>query len=378
MKKPKIAIIFGTRPEIIKLAGLVKTMAKFVHRFKILTINTGQHDELAGENLNYFGLRADYNLKIMQNNQSSLQIIKNLFPLLGPVLKQERPDLLLVQGDTTTAFAASLCAFYLSIPVAHIEAGLRTYDNSAPFPEEANRRLISVLARLHFAPSILAKQNLIAEGLEAKKIFVVGNTGIDALLATLKKNQGRAPAPVFKNIDFNKRVLVFTLHRRENYGKNLSGICRLIAALIKQNKEIEIVFVLHPNPNIKNKLLAGLSNIQNLHLLRPLNYGDFIYLLNRSYLILTDSGGIQEESVYLQKPVLVIRDNTERPEIVNIGVGKLTGARPREILKSVKKLLNDPKEYRRMTTMLSPYGRGRAAHKIIPVISNYLKRLTVS
>jgi UDP-N-acetylglucosamine 2-epimerase (non-hydrolysing) len=364
----KILAIFGTRPEAIKFAPLLKLIKNKYNKVRLRIIITGQHDELLIDVLNSFSIIPDYNLRIMKDNQGLFEIAESLFLRLEKIFKKEKPSLVLVQGDTSTAFISCLASFYFKIPVAHIEAGLRTYDKYHPFPEEMHRRLIDVLSDIHFVPSYLAKNNLIKEGIPKGNIFMVGNTVIDALLEILPRLEKKPRAEIFKNINFRKKILVVTIHRRENFGFPLENICKAIRSLAQSEKDIEIVWPVHPNPNVKSKVYSMLNNFKNVHLIKPLRYLDFIYLIKNSYLILTDSGGLQEEAPYLKKPVLVLRKKTDRPETSRAGVSRVIGINTDKIYRSTLDLLKNKAKYKKMIKNIQPYGKGNASLKIIKII----------
>lgn len=369
----KIAVIFGTRPEAIKMAPVIKELQKYPNIFKPLICVTAQHREMLDEVLKLFAIAPHYDLNIMQDNQSIFQVTtKGLLGIRG-ILEAERPTMVLVQGDTTTAFAVSLASFYLKIPLGHIEAGLRTGDKCRPFPEEINRQLISVITDLHFVSTQRAKLNLLREGIAKEKIFVTGNTVVDALFYVLKKIEDKKgygwPFP-FLESRLNKLILV-TAHRRESFGKPLKNICYALKKIVKRDKSIIVVYPVHPNPNIQNTVRKILGNAERIHLIASLDYFHFVYLMTRSYLILTDSGGIQEEAPSLGKPVLIMRDKTERPEGIEAGVAKLVGTESDNIVENVESLLNDREVYERMARVANPFGDGKGAQRIVDVLLNW-------
>lgn len=369
-KSKKILIVFGTRPEIIKMAPVIKELKKYP-RFKVSICVTAQHRELLDDLLKLFEIEPHYDLNIMRKNQSLFEVTTKSLMRIKRVLGGENPDLVVVQGDTTTAFAISLAAFYLKIAVAHIEAGLRTGDKYKPFPEEVNRRLISSLADLHFAPTQKAKENLLKEGINEKNIYVTGNTVIDALLWVLnkiKKNQKKI------NLNFSflkpksKKLILVTAHRRESFGIPLKNICLALKKLVERNKDIMIVYPVHPNPNVRETVKKILAKINRIELISPLDYAPFVYIMSKAYLILTDSGGIQEEASSLGKPVLVMRDTTERQEAIEAGVSELIGTDTEKIVRSVEALLDDEEKYKNMARKCRPFGDGKAARKIVNIL----------
>lgn len=365
----KIAVIFGTRPEVIKLYSVLEELRRHKGRIDFITIATGQHEELMDGAMRFFSIKPDYNLRIMRKNQTLCGTVKNLMPGVERILRKEKPDLVLVQGDTSSTFIASLCAFYLHIPVAHIEGGLRTFNKYSPFPEEINRCMIGRLALFNFVPTRPAGNNLLKEGVPGKYIFLTGNTGIDALLRALKDIKLRPFS--LKGAVPKKKLLVVTVHRRDNFGRPLVNICKAIKALVKSERDIEIVFVVHPNPNVKGKVKRFLNNVDRVRLAGPLDYRSFILLLKRSYLILTDSGGIQEEAPYLKKPVLVLREDTERREGLEAGVSRLIGTVEKDIVRNVRMLLKDRMKYRAMITSRRIYGDGKASRRIVKQLLKY-------
>lgn len=367
----RLLVAFGTRPELIKLAPVINELKKHPGDFETILLATAQHRGLLDQMLNLFAIKPDIDLNLMQPNQSLDRLTSRVMLRASQVLKEVKPDLVIVQGDTTTAMVVALAAFYLKIPVAHVEAGLRTEDPYQPFPEEINRRLISALATLNFAPTQQAVFNLKKEGIPKKSIFLTGNTVVDALLQ-MKAKIEKFPFPL--KISPQSRLILVTAHRRENFGEPLRNICRALLHLVKEFPDIEIVYPVHPNPNVRHTVYALLSRKPRLHLLRPLPYLDLLALINRSYFILTDSGGLQEEAPSFHKPVLVLREVTERPEGIKAGVAKLVGTSTQKIISQAQKLLLNPKAYERMTKAPNPYGDGRASERIV----RYLRRFFAS
>ncbi len=364
----KIALVLGTRPDAIKLAPVCKELCRDLDRWQPLIIATAQHREMLDQVLETFGITPDYDLDAMMPIQSPFEVTARVLNGLRPILTGEKPDLVLVQGDTTTAFAAALAAFYLRIPIGHIEAGLRTFDKYQPFPEEKNRQLISVLADLHFAPTEQARQNLLHEGICPDNIYVTGNTVIDALLEIARRDSGQAIAGLEGVCWDTSRVILVTAHRRENWGEPIRRICRAIREIVATVPDVHIVFSVHPNPSVKHLVEEELDGTPNVSLLPPLAYEPFVQLMKRSYLILTDSGGIQEEAPSLGKPVLVLRNVTERPEGVEAGTLRVVGTDRRQIVEQSLSLLTDRKAYDQMTRLANPYGDGLASQRIVAII----------
>lgn len=365
----KVLTIFGTRPEAIKLAPVIIELRKNSDQFVSKVCVTAQHREMLDPFLKLFHIQPDYDLDIMKSNQTLFDITIRALDRLKDVLEAEQPDLVLVQGDTTTAFVAALAAFYLKIPIGHVEAGLRTLDKYRPFPEEMNRRLISHLADLHFAPTLRAQANLLVEGIPLNRIFVTGNTVVDAILLILNytKDQDVLP-PSLAEISPNRKLILVTAHRRESFGQGLENICLALRRIIQEVPDVEIVYPVHMNPNVRAVVFRVLKGIERVHLLEPLDYVTFVHLMARSHLILTDSGGIQEEAPTLKKPVLVLRETTERPEAIEVGAAKLVGTDPMRIVKEVLRLLRNPEEYNRMAHAGNPFGDGHAAQRIVEIL----------
>lgn len=371
MKMLKVLTIFGTRPEAIKMAPVIKELRKYPKKIEVRVCVTAQHRQLLDQVLNLFEIDVDYDLNLMEEDQDLFELSSRLMMGLQTVLDKEKPDMCLVQGDTTSAFLAGLAAFYSKIKVGHIEAGLRTYDKYRPFPEEVNRHLLSVLADFHFAPTDQAKKNLLLENILPDRIFVTGNTVIDALLSVVEDSY-EFKTPELKKIDFSKRLILVTLHRRESFGRPFEEMCLALRRLKSENGGIEIVYPVHLNPNVQKPVNRILKGTDGIHLVRPLDYKNFVQLLNKSYLVLTDSGGIQEEAPSLGKPVLVMRETTERPEAVLAGTAEVVGTRMENIIAKVSQLLNSKADYERMANSVNPFGDGKAAQRIAKAI---LKRL---
>jgi UDP-N-acetylglucosamine 2-epimerase (non-hydrolysing) len=356
----KILFIFGTRPEAIKLAPVIKELEKYPAVFKTEICVTAQHRRMLDQILVTFQIQPNFDLNIMQPHQTLFDVNIRVLRDLEKLLDKRKPDLILVQGDTTTAFVSALSAYYKKIKVAHVEAGLRTEDKYAPFPEEMNRRLLGALADFHFAPTRTAEQNLLNEGVARKNVLVTGNTVIDALLMALRMNP-ECSIPVLKRIKPNQKVILVTLHRRENFGEALERIARALKAIVRRNQEVEIVYPVHPNPNVRLPVQRLLGDSEQIHLIKPLDYLQFIHLMKKSYLILTDSGGIQEEAPALGKPVLVLREKTERPEAILAGATRLVGANEHKILQETEKLLKSVTTYKQMAKSVYPFGDGKAS-----------------
>jgi UDP-N-acetylglucosamine 2-epimerase (non-hydrolysing) len=368
MNRVKTAIIFGTRPETIKMFPIISEIKKYPHLIDYRIIVSGQHREMLDQMLKIFQINTDYDLNIMEQGQSLSDITNNSLLGIEKILKKERPSMVLVQGDTTTTFTGALAAFYQKIKIGHIEAGLRTNNKYYPFPEEVNRHLTSVLTDLHFAPTKQSYENLLSEGVKREDIFISGNTVIDSLFLMIKENYVfREPLLKDKKI-FEKKIILVTMHRRENWGEPLRATCRAINKIIDEHSDVSVIFPLHKNPEIRRNVKGILQNRKNILLLDTLDYDDMINLMSKSYIILTDSGGIQEEAPSLGKPVLVLRDETERPEAIEAGVVKLIGTSEERICREVDTLLNSRDKYREMSKSINPYGDGKASERIVKKI----------
>lgn len=371
----KVLTVFGTRPEAIKMAPVVKGLQKATGQIECVVCVTAQHREMLDQVLHLFAITPDHDLDIMKPGQDLYDITCNVLMGMKRVLMQERPDLILVHGDTTTTLAASLAAYYAQIPVGHVEAGLRTGKKFAPFPEEINRKLTGAITDIHFAPTDIARDNLLREGVAAESIHVTGNTVIDALLSIVARLQQDASLTTrldqqFSFLDRNKRLILVTGHRRENFGEGFDNICNALVEIASTTPDIEVLYPVHLNPNVRkpvNDILAA-RGLSNVHLIDPVEYLPFVYLMNRSYLIITDSGGVQEEAPSLGKPVLVMRETTERPEAVTAGTVRLVGTNKESIVAETFKLLQDQNEYRKMSQAHNPYGDGRAVERIVSTI----------
>jgi UDP-N-acetylglucosamine 2-epimerase (non-hydrolysing) len=370
----KILFIFGTRPEAIKLAPLIR-QAKESERFATYVCSTGQHQEMLQQVLNFFHLTPDYNLNLMLPDQRLHDFAASALRTLGAVMEEVKPDLVIVQGDTTTAMIGALAAFYNRISVVHVEAGLRSHVKFSPYPEEVNRVLVTHLSDYHFAPTKQAASNLQKEGISQEKIYVVGNTVVDALLMGLREVSSMKIEdlnPSLKDIDFSKKIILVTGHRRESFGSPLENICYALND-IAQDDRVEIIYPVHLNPHVREPVFGILGGRKNIHLIEPVDYPTMIYLMNRSYIILTDSGGVQEEAPSLCKPVLVLREVTERTEGVEQGVTKVVGTSKEKIVSETFALLDDSSHYNRMATGDNPYGDGLASKRILEVLERAFK-----
>lgn len=372
----KVLLVFGTRPEAIKMAPLVKEFQKYSKDFDTKVCVTAQHREMLDQVLEMFEIKPDYDLNIMKSGQDLFDVTANVLLGLKNVLRDFKPDVVLVHGDTTTTSTSALAAFYEKIKVGHVEAGLRTGDIYSPWPEEANRQITGVLANYHFAPTQTSKENLIKENKDEKNIAVTGNTVIDGLFLALDKieNNQELKNKILENINGqyklneDKKIILVTGHRRENFGEGFINICEALKTVANQNPNIDIVYPVHLNPNVQKPVRELLSNVPNVHLIEPLQYESFIYMMNRSYFIITDSGGVQEEAPSLGKPVLVMRDTTERPEAVEAGTVKLVGTDKGTIIEEAQRLLDDKTAYEKMSKAHNPYGDGKACEKIVEFI----------
>ena len=368
MKKIKVMTVFGTRPEAIKMAPVVLELKKYPDLITPIVAVTAQHRDMLDQVLNLFNIKPDYDLNIMAQGQTLFDITTKAMNGLNEVLSKEKPDIVLVHGDTTTTFAGALAAYYHETAVGHVEAGLRTYNKYSPFPEEMNRKLTGAIADLHFAPTDTASGNLKAEGTKEDKIFVTGNTVIDALHKTVT-DDFKFDDEKLENIDYeNKRIILVTTHRRENLGEPMRHVYKALKDIVNEFDDVEIVFPVHKNPKVREVVNEELGNIEAVHLIDPLDYEPFANLMHRAFLVLTDSGGIQEEAPSLGKPVLVLRDTTERPEAVKAGTVKLIGTERQKVYEETKYLLTDHDEYQRMANTCNPYGDGKASKRIIEAI----------
>lgn len=364
----KVMIVFGTRPEAIKMIPIVKQLEKENDvEFKVCT--TGQHKSMLNQVLEKFNAKVDYDLDIMKESQTITYITTSIIDKMDKIIKEEKPDIILVHGDTTTAFSVALVAFYNKIKIGHVEAGLRTYNKYSPYPEEINRVLISDLADLHFAPTHANKEALMKEGISENSIFITGNTVIDAIQLTIDNNY-KFENEILNKIEFinSKKYILLTAHRKENLGKPLEDICKAINELTKKREDIEVIFPVHYNPKVREVVFKYLEDNKKVHLLDPINVFDMHNLMNKCYLIMTDSGGLQEEAPSLGKPVLVLRQNTERPEVVEAGAAKIVGTDTKNIVEHVELLLNNKEKYNEMAQVANPYGDGQASKRIVKII----------
>jgi UDP-N-acetylglucosamine 2-epimerase (non-hydrolysing) len=364
-----ILCVVGTRPEAIKMAPVILAL-KNEPWANVRVLATAQHRHMLDQVLSFFGIKPDLDLDIMRPNQALTTLTARLLLELDNVLINEKPDVVLVQGDTTTVMSAALACFYHQIPIGHVEAGLRTWDMQNPFPEEANRVIAGKLARWHFTPTESSRSNLLRDGIADENITVTGNTVIDALLMTASKD-----LQLEIDIDPSKRLVLITSHRRENFGEPFRNICRALQTLATRNPNVQFLYPVHPNPNVKDVAYEILSDRPNIHLCAPLDYAPFVAAMKRSYLIISDSGGVQEEAPALGKPVLVLRDETERPEAVEQGVVKLVGSSYDRIIEEAQRLLDDESAYREMARGISPYGDGHASERIVRVLRDYFSTL---
>ena len=365
MTKIKVMTIFGTRPEAIKMAPLVKELEKYPEIFESVVCVTAQHRGMLDQVLEIFKIKPDYDLNIMKENQNLWGLTSEVLLGIKEVLEKAKPDIVLVHGDTTTSMAAALSAFYAKIPVGHVEAGLRTFEKYYPFPEEINRVFADSVCTYHFAPTDKSVENLVKSQIPSQHIYKTGNTVIDALLYTLKNNK----ADLTKiGLNENLKTILMTSHRRENFGEPIKNICSAVLELVEKNKDIQVVYPVHPNPNIKDVVYPMLGNKERIKLIEPLEYTDFCALMEKAHIILTDSGGVQEEAPALGKPVLVLRTTTERPEAIDYGTVKLVGTDKTKIVEETQKLLDDEKEYKKMSEAINPYGDGHSCERIVEVL----------
>jgi len=368
MRKIKVLSIIGTRPEVIKMAPVIRELRNRPTVIEPTVIVTGQHREMSEPYMNLFGIKADVDLAIMQENQTLDSIFVNILTVLPAALARIEPDIMLVQGDTSSAFAAALAAYHGKIMVGHVEAGLRTGNKYNPFPEEMNRRLVGAVADLHFAPTASARANLLREGVPEEHIFVTGNTVIDALRMVVR-DEYAFTHEVLSRIDYAKRrVICVTTHRRESFGEPLKNTLRALKEIVRRHPDVEIVLPVHYNPNVRPYVYEALAGTERIHLIEPLSYEPFVQLMNKSYLIVSDSGGVQEEAPGLGKPVLVLRETTERPEGIEAGTARLVGTDAERIVSVVTELLEDEAAYKKMSRAVNPYGDGKAAIRIAEVI----------
>jgi UDP-N-acetylglucosamine 2-epimerase (non-hydrolysing) len=368
----RILSVFGTRPEAIKMAPVVRAIERQPENFRSLVCVTGQHREMLDQIMGVFGLVADFDLDVMRAGQTPAEVMSRVLAAMPAVLSQAKPDLVLVQGDTTTTAATAMAAFLHGIPVGHVEAGLRTDDISQPFPEEMNRRLASLVTALHFAPTIRAEKALLQERVPADRIIVTGNTVIDALLQSRRADY-RFENTALAGLDATRRIVLVTLHRRESFGAPMRAVCRALRRVAEHHTDLLFVLPVHRNPSVREVVVPALRGSPNFLLIDPLDYLDFIHLMARSILIVTDSGGVQEEAPALNVPVLVTRDVTERPEGVEVGAARLVGTDETRIVGALEELLTDKAAYGKMAAAPNPYGDGRASERIVTAILNWAR-----
>ncbi len=369
----RIAVVLGTRPEALKLAPVIHALRRERDRFETVVVATAQHREMLDQALVLFDIIPDVDLNVMRPNQNLAELTGNVLAKVTDALATVKPDLLVVQGDTTTAFASALAAFYARIPVAHVEAGLRSDDLWNPFPEEANRKLTAVLTEIHLAPTPLARTRLLKEAVPREKIAVTGNTIVDSLLGLLEREPARGSAPVPHLPVDAGRLLVVTSHRRESWGQELENVCHALRELVSRFPDLVVIYPVHLNPNVRETVNRVLAGVERIRLIPPLDYVSFVDLMRRAHIILTDSGGIQEEGPTLGKPLLVLRKVTERPEAFHAGLARLVGTDSASIVEQVGRLLTDAAAYRAMTTGANPYGDGRAAGRVVEALSRWFR-----
>lgn len=371
--RKNVMIVVGTRPEAIKMAPVVLRLREHAPHLSAVVVATAQHRQLLDQVLDVFEIRPDHDLNAMEDDQSLDQLVSRCVTRLSRVIRSERPDLLLTQGDTTTTFSAALAAFYCGVPVGHVEAGLRSGDRHSPYPEEINRKLATTLADLHFSPTERNRQNLLNEGIRPQAVFVTGNTVVDALFWVRKRIRAkRIEIQSHPALDFEGRIILVTTHRRESFGSGLESICAGLKRIAERNPNVRIIHPVHLNPHVREPVNRILGKVPNLYLLEPVDYEAFVWLMERCYFIISDSGGIQEEAPSLGKPVLVTREVTERPEAVEIGATKVVGTDPGRLVAESEKLLREPHSYRAMVPVSNPYGDGRASERIVGIVSSYL------
>ncbi|APR07949.1 UDP-N-acetylglucosamine 2-epimerase [Lentilactobacillus parabuchneri] len=374
MKPIKVMSIFGTRPEAIKMAPIILLMQQHLNQFQPITVVTAQHREMLDQVLEVFHINPDYDLNIMKQGQTLSDITTRVITELDPIIEKANPDIILVHGDTTTTFAASISAFYHQIKVGHVEAGLRTWNKLSPYPEEMNRQLTDVLADLYFAPTQLSRNNLLKENHPDKNIYVTGNTAIDALKQTVTADYQHS---VFDELNQNSKMILLTMHRRENQGDPMRRTFEAIKEVLASHPDVEVVYPVHLSPAVQKVAHEVFDGVKAVHLIEPLDVLDFHNMSARSFFIMTDSGGVQEEAPSLKKPVLVLRDTTERPEGIKAGTLRLVGTDPKVIKREMERLLDDPKEYQRMAEAKNPYGDGNASLRILNAIQQQFNHSSI-
>lgn len=368
MKKIKVMTVFGTRPEAIKMAPLVLELQKQSQCFEAITTVSAQHREMLDQVLDIFHIKPDYDLNIMHARQTLTDITSNVLINLDKILKEAKPDIVLVHGDTTTTFAASVAAFYNQIPIGHVEAGLRTWEKYSPYPEEMNRQMTDAMTDLYFAPTNQSKANLLKENHKEDNIYITGNTAIDALKQTVDKEYHH---DILDKVSPDNKLILLTMHRRENQGEPMRRVFKVIREVVESREDVEVIYPVHLSPAVQEVAKEILGNTERIHLISPLDVVDFHNLAARSYFIMTDSGGVQEEAPSLGKPVLVLRDTTERPEGVEAGTLKLVGTESEKVKKEMEELLDNDAEYQRMAQAKNPYGDGKASERILDAIAYY-------
>lgn len=368
MKKIKVMTVFGTRPEAIKMAPLVLELQKQSQRFEAITTVSAQHREMLDQVLDIFHIKPDYDLNIMHARQTLTDITSNVLINLDKILKEAKPDIVLVHGDTTTTFAASVAAFYNQIPIGHVEAGLRTWEKYSPYPEEMNRQMTDAMTDLYFAPTNQSKANLLKENHKEDNIYITGNTAIDALKQTVDKEYHH---DILDKVSPDNKLILLTMHRRENQGEPMRRVFKVIREVVESREDVEVIYPVHLSPAVQEAAKEILGNTERIYLISPLDVVDFHNLAARSYFIMTDSGGVQEEAPSLGKPVLVLRDTTERPEGVEAGTLKLVGTESEKVKEEMEKLLDNDAEYQRMAQAKNPYGDGKASERILDAIAYY-------
>ena len=368
MKKIKVMTVFGTRPEAIKMAPLVLELQKQSQRFEAITTVSAQHREMLDQVLDIFHIKPDYDLNIMHARQTLTDITSNVLINLDKILKEAKPDIVLVHGDTTTTFAASVAAFYNQIPIGHVEAGLRTWEKYSPYPEEMNRQMTDAMTDLYFAPTNQSKANLLKENHKEDNIYITGNTAIDALKQTVDKEYHH---DILDKVSPDNKLILLTMHRRENQGEPMRRVFKVIRKVVESREDVEVIYPVHLSPAVQEAAKEILGNTERIHLISPLDVVDFHNLAARSYFIMTDSGGVQEEAPSLGKPVLVLRDTTERPEGVEAGTLKLVGTESKKVKEEMEELLDNDAEYQRMAQAKNPYGDGKASERILDAIAYY-------
>lgn len=368
MKKIKVMTVFGTRPEAIKMAPLVLELQEQSQRFEAITTVSAQHREMLDQVLDIFHIKPDYDLNIMHARQTLTDITSNVLINLDKILKEAKPDIVLVHGDTTTTFAASVAAFYNQIPIGHVEAGLRTWEKYSPYPEEMNRQMTDAMTDLYFAPTNQSKANLLKENHKEDNIYITGNTAIDALKQTVDKEYHH---DILDKVSPDNKLILLTMHRRENQGEPMRRVFKVIREVVESREDVEVIYPVHLSPAVQEAAKEILGNTERIHLISPLDVVDFHNLAARSYFIMTDSGGVQEEAPSLGKPVLVLRDTTERPEGVEAGTLKLVGTESEKVKEEMEELLDNDAEYQRMAQAKNPYGDGKASERILDAIAYY-------